>query len=150
MIQLYTGLPIFADLSEGSALFQIATGQRPAGPKELTSDALWKYMIKFWAEDVQALPSIASVVEFMRALQRTGGRRGEIGCRHWVKLFVHLYELQVLEPELPMVSTTSRPADELVDRLNIASLPRPMRLFQVHDASTTSGFVSKPLVGRAN
>ncbi|KAJ6576145.1 kinase-like domain-containing protein [Mycena vulgaris] len=67
-LELYTGLPPFTGLSEGSALFQIVAGQRPARPKELTSDALWEYMIKFWAEDAQARPGIASVVEFMGEL----------------------------------------------------------------------------------
>ncbi|KAK7050283.1 kinase-like domain-containing protein [Favolaschia claudopus] len=70
-IELYTGLPPFAGLSDATALLQIIAGKRPSRPDELTSDMLWNVITQLWADSKEARPSIDSVVDSLEILCHT-------------------------------------------------------------------------------
>ncbi|KAJ7231954.1 kinase-like domain-containing protein [Mycena rebaudengoi] len=66
-LELYTGRPPFADIREGGVIFKIMQGERPARPTTTPpmSDALWKYVNAWWAEDPATRPPVEVIVNTM-------------------------------------------------------------------------------------
>ncbi|KAJ7206236.1 kinase-like domain-containing protein [Mycena haematopus] len=68
-LELYTGQPPFATLSETASLLRIINGDRPERPasgKPMLSDVLWEHINGFWAQDSAERPAIDAVVHHMR------------------------------------------------------------------------------------
>ncbi|KAJ7224829.1 kinase-like domain-containing protein [Mycena rebaudengoi] len=62
-LELYTGRPPFADIREGGVVLKIVLGERPARPSTPhMSEALWKYMNEWWAEDPATRPPAKVIV----------------------------------------------------------------------------------------
>ncbi|KAJ7216754.1 kinase-like domain-containing protein [Mycena rebaudengoi] len=63
-LELYTGRPPFADVREGGVVLKIVQGERPAQPSTMPpmSEALWKYVSEWWAEDPATRPPAEMVV----------------------------------------------------------------------------------------
>ncbi|KAJ7224784.1 kinase-like domain-containing protein [Mycena rebaudengoi] len=57
-LELYTGRPPFAEIREGGVVLKIVRGERPARPSTTPpmSDALWKCVNAWWAEDPATRP----------------------------------------------------------------------------------------------
>ncbi|KAJ7231339.1 kinase-like domain-containing protein [Mycena rebaudengoi] len=69
--QLYTGRPPFADIRNEVVIHKSFLGERPARPATapLMSDALWKYMNAWWAENPTTRPPIEVVVRNVAMVQ---------------------------------------------------------------------------------
>ncbi|KAJ7224800.1 kinase-like domain-containing protein [Mycena rebaudengoi] len=63
-LELYTGRPPFAEIPEGGVVLKIFLGERPPQPSTTPpmSEALWKYMNKWWAEDPATRPPAKVIV----------------------------------------------------------------------------------------
>ncbi|KAJ7731239.1 kinase-like protein, partial [Mycena metata] len=59
-IELYTGQPPFASLSETASLFRVVKGERPERPfgESALSDDLWRHVNEYWAQDSAKRPNI--------------------------------------------------------------------------------------------
>ncbi|KAF7356488.1 Kinase-like protein [Mycena venus] len=67
-LELYTGRPPFANLSEPAALIKIINGERPERPlasSPAMSALLWQNVTQFWAQNPSARPVSESVVQHM-------------------------------------------------------------------------------------
>ncbi|KAF7335456.1 Kinase-like protein [Mycena venus] len=63
-LELYTGRPPFAGLSETASMLRIIDGDRPQ--RELAmSDVLWGHVNKFWAQDSAMRPTTSAVAQHM-------------------------------------------------------------------------------------
>ncbi|KAF7326875.1 Kinase-like protein [Mycena venus] len=66
-LELYTGRPPFANLSETATLLRVIDGdrpERPSGEPEM-SEALWHHVNEFWAQDATTRPTTEAVVRHM-------------------------------------------------------------------------------------
>ncbi|KAJ6554038.1 kinase-like domain-containing protein [Mycena vulgaris] len=73
--ELYTGQPLFADLSDIKAMFMIMGGSRPERPSSTTSamsETLWQLVIKCWAPNSATRPTIETIVQNFRAVFQSG------------------------------------------------------------------------------
>ncbi|KAJ6541571.1 kinase-like domain-containing protein, partial [Mycena capillaripes] len=67
-LELYTGRPPFANLSETASLLRIIHGDRPERPLQgepAMSDSLWQHVIDCWAQDSSTRPATDVVVQHM-------------------------------------------------------------------------------------
>ncbi|KAJ6476188.1 hypothetical protein C8R45DRAFT_1009160 [Mycena sanguinolenta] len=66
-LELYTGYPPFAELSQAAALLRVVNGERPGRPAGAAamSDALWKRVNAYWAQDFSTRPPAEVVVQEM-------------------------------------------------------------------------------------
>ncbi|KAF7326855.1 Kinase-like protein [Mycena venus] len=66
-LELYTGRPPFASLSEPAALMKVLNGERPERPPgpPVMSDMLWHHVTEFWAQSPPARPLTQAVVQNM-------------------------------------------------------------------------------------
>ncbi|KAJ7251259.1 kinase-like domain-containing protein [Mycena rebaudengoi] len=64
-LELYTGRPPFADISETAAMFRVIDGERPLKPScdPPISEALWQYMNEYWTENSTMRPAAHVVVQ---------------------------------------------------------------------------------------
>ncbi|KAJ7233204.1 kinase-like domain-containing protein, partial [Mycena rebaudengoi] len=67
-LELYTGRPPFADISETAAMFRVINGERPLKPScdPPILEALWQYVDKYWTENSAMRPVTDVVVQQMR------------------------------------------------------------------------------------
>ncbi|KAJ7233189.1 kinase-like domain-containing protein [Mycena rebaudengoi] len=66
-LELYTGRPPFADISESAAMFRVLDGERPPKPPcdPVISEALWQYVNDYWMQDYAKRPATDIVVQQM-------------------------------------------------------------------------------------
>ncbi|KAJ7195884.1 ankyrin repeat-containing domain protein [Mycena rebaudengoi] len=66
-LELYTGRPPFADISETAAMLRVIDGNRPLKPScdPAISEVLWQYMTEYWAENSATRPTTDIVVQKM-------------------------------------------------------------------------------------
>ncbi|KAJ7482316.1 kinase-like domain-containing protein, partial [Mycena galericulata] len=66
-LELYTGRPPFAHLSETATLLRVINGDRPDRPSDAPamSDELWQHVNAYWAQDSAARPTANVVVREM-------------------------------------------------------------------------------------
>ncbi|KAJ7233312.1 kinase-like domain-containing protein [Mycena rebaudengoi] len=67
-LELYTGRPPFADISETAAMLKVIDGERPPKPScdPPILEALWQYVDKYWTENSAMRPATDVVVQQMR------------------------------------------------------------------------------------
>ncbi|KAJ7353548.1 kinase-like domain-containing protein, partial [Mycena albidolilacea] len=66
-LELYTGRPPFANLSETAAMLRVIDGDRPDQPssEHEMSGMIWQYINKFWAQDPATRPTAQEVARDM-------------------------------------------------------------------------------------
>ncbi|KAF7336171.1 Kinase-like protein [Mycena venus] len=71
-LELYTGRPPFAGLSDPASLLRVINGERPERPSGESdmSDTLWAHVNKFWAQDSALRPATDAVVRHMRIITK--------------------------------------------------------------------------------
>ncbi|KAJ7286799.1 kinase-like domain-containing protein [Mycena rebaudengoi] len=67
-LELYTGRPPFADISEAAAMFRVVDGGRPLKPScdPAISEALWQHLDDCWRENSAARPATHVVAQHMQ------------------------------------------------------------------------------------
>ncbi|KAJ7353455.1 kinase-like domain-containing protein [Mycena albidolilacea] len=95
-LELYTGRPPFATLTEPAALMKILNGERPERPvgPPAVSGMLWHHISAYWAENPEARPATQLVVQNMKSLY----------------LLVVPNSLSPLAPPSPPMSRSSTPS----------------------------------------
>ncbi|KAJ7886898.1 kinase-like domain-containing protein [Mycena leptocephala] len=97
-LELYTGRPPFANLSETATLLRVINGDRPERPscEPAMSDALWQHVNECWAQDSAARPATDVVLQQIQGLNYVS----------W--LATHFSETTQLNPDVD--TTNERPA----------------------------------------
>ncbi|KAK7063540.1 kinase-like protein [Favolaschia claudopus] len=78
-LELYTGRPPFADLSEPASLLRVINGERPERPSGESAllDSMWDYINTFWAQDSAMRPDSTDLVRLMARKLSTMSRLPE-------------------------------------------------------------------------